>query len=598
MAQPPLLTSRVLKDGPPRSASLWATKHLPDFWARRGNPHRRRDAVWLLGAIVAVGGLAGLFFAVSVHAGIGNSDGASVILEGASIARGNLWLHGWRLSLDSYWLEGALAYAAAVSVVGARPELLHAIPALLAALVVVVAMALAREQRRGASAGVAMVVVAAVLVLPTPSLVGALLFGPLHIGTVLFALVAFYGLRSGRIGWGWAVAILLFAAGIDSDLLIVTYGIVPALLAGVVASLRLRSWRAGIPSASAAVVGGLLGELVRLIVSHLGGFAIAGAGPLASPSQMLANLGATLRYSAGMLGARPGPSGTDGGPLALLLAHVILVGFLCVALVLGIVRLGTGVLGRDRLRAPTPEHPEASARTASAPAGASPDKEPRVPWYRSEHDGWHLDDMLVIAWFGSVASYLALATNSSPAYTRDLTASVVVLAILGGRVLARAFSTRPPSARRRAVTAVALGAICCFAASFGFIVARPVPVQPAQQLAAWLEAHDLHSGVGAYWCASITTLESEGDVVVRPVTEEPGERLARYGRESSASWYRGQRFDFLVFEPSAPFGGVSASTAEATFGPPSAVHRVGPYEVLTFAEPFSISPTVARPWPS
>jgi hypothetical protein len=46
-------------------------------------------------AIAAVFGLFLLLYAVSEHAGPGNSDGATVVLEGQAMAHGNILLNGW-----------------------------------------------------------------------------------------------------------------------------------------------------------------------------------------------------------------------------------------------------------------------------------------------------------------------------------------------------------------------------------------------------------------------------------------------------------------------------------------------------------------------
>jgi hypothetical protein len=40
----------------------------------------------------------------------------------------------------------------------------------------------------------------------------------------MWALLVFWGLRRGRFGWGWVLAVVLFAAGMTGDLMIVAYG--------------------------------------------------------------------------------------------------------------------------------------------------------------------------------------------------------------------------------------------------------------------------------------------------------------------------------------------------------------------------------------
>lgn len=105
----------------------------------------------------------------SAHALPPNSDGATVLLEVRALARGNLLLHGWRLSLNWFWAVDAPFSALAYLLVGLRPALPHVVPG-------------------------------------------------------LWALLVFWGLRRGRFGWGWVLAMVLFAAGMTGDLMIVAYG--------------------------------------------------------------------------------------------------------------------------------------------------------------------------------------------------------------------------------------------------------------------------------------------------------------------------------------------------------------------------------------
>jgi hypothetical protein len=77
-------------------------------------------------------------------------------------------------------------------------------------------------------------------------------------------------------------------------------------------------------------------------------------------------------------------------------------------------------------------------------------------------------------------------------------------------------------------------------------------------------------------------------VRVRPVIEY-GTRLVRYEKNSDSVWYAGVQFDYVVYDALAPWGGVSTESATATWGRPSSVHVVGPYRVLVYAHPFTVS---------
>jgi len=62
-------------------------------------------------------------------------------------------------------------------------------------------------------------------------------------------------------------------------------------------------------------------------------------------------------------------------------------------------------------------------------------------WYQADPEQWRLDDMLTIACFGPPCTYLLLAIQDSPAYTRYLMATIVLVAILSARVVARSWSS-------------------------------------------------------------------------------------------------------------------------------------------------------------
>jgi hypothetical protein len=84
---------------------------------------------------------------------------------------------------------------------------------------------------------------------------------------------------------------------------------------------------------------------------------------------------------------------------------------------------------------------------------------------------------------------------------------------------------------------------------------------------------------------------SDDQVKVRPVVPNPAGRLVRYDRESDANWYRGQRFDFLVFQDGAASTGVDAVKAVHTWGEPAHSYVVGSYHVLVWRHPITVSAT-------
>jgi hypothetical protein len=114
------------------------------------------------------------------------------------------------------------------------------------------------------------------------------------------------------------------------------------------------------------------------------------------------------------------------------------------------------------------------------------------------------------------------------------------------------------------------------------------PPQPASALGRFLAAHNLRSGIGDYWSASIVTVESKGAVDVRPVVTDPQGRLVRWDKNSLDSWYGAHTFQFLVYNLAVPFGGVGQASAVKTYGTAARTYDFGTYQVLVWAHPVVI----------
>ena len=113
--------------------------------------------------------------------------------------------------------------------------------------------------------------------------------------------------------------------------------------------------------------------------------------------------------------------------------------------------------------------------------------------------------------------------------------------------------------------------------------------QRASTLVSWLAVHHLRNGLGGYWASSITTVESRGAVTVRPVWEDPDGKLGRYMKLSSATWYAGEHFHFLVYETPA-YQGVDSVSATRTWGRPSNTYTVSDFHVLVWSGGMSVAP--------
>lgn len=505
--------------------------------------------------------IAAVLCLASIHTFSGNSDGATVVLEGQAINGGNLTLHGWSLTLESFWSIDAIFYGAAIRLAGLRPELMHVVPAAIATLVVLVGAYLARAGRRGVDAIVSAGSVVALLGLPSPVLAYFMLQGPWHVGTALWCLVAFAGLARGSFDWRWIIATGFLAAGLLGDLMTVMLGVIPVAMAGLISMCRCRNWRLGLSTFAAAPASSALAFAAHSLAALMGSFAIVNRNLPVSSVQIEWNLRHLVSLIASLLGV-----GTL--PIGIARELVVLQAFRLVgALVVAIAILGALVGVISAVIRPQPD------------ASDSP-------------GSWRLDDLLLIGFFGDLVTFVVLSPTSNSNYVRYLTPGVIFGAILAGRMIGRVASSLRQTWMRR----LALTAASCVVFAFGFEVASyveaPAPAQAVEQLTAFLEQHDLTLGIGDYWSSSLVTVKSAGAVAVRPVTNNNAGILHRYDRQSTTSWYAGQSFQFFVYDAARPFRKVNSTTASATFGAPTKTYDVGTYRVLVWSHPLSLSPAL------
>jgi hypothetical protein len=524
-----------------------------------GDTHRRsRSIAGLIALILAMALLAMVLALASMHTFSGNSDGSTAMLEGQAMSTGHLTLHGWSLSLESFWSIDAVAYAVAIRLVGFRAELMHVVPAIIAMLVVLIGAYLAHEGRRGLAAIAAVATVIALLGLPSQDLAYFLLQGPWHVATALLCVLAFAGLSRGGFRWGWVLAVCFLAAGLLGDLTTLTLGVIPVVMAGLVAMLRCRNWRAGSAAVAAAPASLGLAVLVRSLAAAIGTYSIVNRNVPISASQMEWNLRHVAILIAKLLGVGALPIGVADESLYFQVLHAVGLS----AFFVGIVAASIGAI-------------RAVAR-------------PRLPSVGTPHP-WRIDDLLLMAFLGDVATFVVVSPTSNPNYVRYLTPGVIFGAILAGRVVGRYFASLRRGWPLRLALVTGTVAVAAFGLNVMSYIIKPAPAQPVERLAAFLENHDLTEGIGDYWSASLVTVKTDGAVVVRPVTAQQGGVLLRFDRQSAATWYAGQAFQFFVFDTARPFRNVNTASAASTYGAPSDTFRVGTYRVLIWSHTLSLS---------
>jgi hypothetical protein len=505
-----------------------------------------------------------LLYFTTAHMQAATSDSATVVLEGQAIAKGQILLHGWDLTFASYWTSTAAFDAVAIVLNGLRAGLMYAVPAFAGALAIVGGVLVARERRGGLAGLAAGASVVVLLAFATPAMAFFFVGHGFHVGTAAYALFAFLALRRGRFGWEWAVAVLLLIAGLLGDLLMLAYGVVPLLISGLLEIPRRARRRVGVTALMAAIVSVALSVVARLVFVALGTYNAASGLRFARLHQMIANLGHVPVYVASLLGLTNAVATSGGMPVEFRnmrgLGVVTVIGALCV-LACFFFALSSLLLGLVR----------------GYPVGGGPEAE--------ASDSWRLDNLLVIAVICSAIPFVLLA-GARGAGIRYLTVTVIFAVVLAGRMIARAWATLGTRWRRGAFGAALAALALGLAASFGVAMSGPEMSNPTTGLATWLEVHDLHHGIGGYWVASITTVESGGEVTVRPVLRSAGGEIER-AVLASASWYAGQSFQFLV--EGAPTGYIGIQSAPASWGKPEHVYVVGLYRVVLWSHALRVA---------
>ncbi len=515
---------------------------------------RRR---WPIAACVLAGlVLLCLFYGKASWRLAGDSDNATVLLEGLSLLHGNLILHGWRLPQDVNWTIDAPAYALVSLLRGVNPADLHDAPALLMALAVGAAMWAAVDAARDWAAGIIGGGVAfAAVGLPTMHAVIPMpyywLQSPMHVGTAAFALAGLVLLARGVSAWdaarwqAWVGGVLLALASANDPLELVV-AMFPATALWAITSVRHRedaqTWGR---LAAFAVGAGVAGRLAVMATHALGGMDAPGLSAFTEAWATLGLQGAKVlhgllqMWGANLFGIN---LATKQGIAATW--HLLVL----VALV--------WIVAAQVKR-----------------------------WWNGPAD--LLDTLLASGFAFDVAAYFVYASNPADASTvRYLVPSTVFGAALLGRWAARQWAAAEAASTRRWLAGGAAVTLASSAVLFAPWTKLPAVVPAQMPVVNFLEAHGLRHGLGEYWDSSIITLASGGKVMVRPVGPLPGGKVAPIEPMSQASWYSGSA-NFVVWGGDAPNAADLATDERllaAAFGAPQHVYTVGIYRVGVWGE--------------
>ncbi len=530
---------------------------------RRAAPRARGDAVvparagprgrcWLVAAawVAAAAACFALYLRVS-QTYPGDSYGAVFTLQAWDMLHGNVLLHGWWLSDVSFYTTELPEYLLVELVLGRSPDVVHVAAAITFTVLLVLAMALARQRATGREAAVRMAIAAGIICSPQPGL-GVFLFllAPDHLGSCAPVLLAWLIIDRGPRRWyvpPAVGAVLAWALVADSVLLVTAVLPLAAVCAArlyarlAVARRPVRSQWYEASLLAAAVLAAAAAPAALRLLRAAGGFRLNPVSTqLTSGAALPGHILATLRGLALVFGGDLfGPTGT---------ANPVLLALHLAGLGLASWAVGAGLRGLSRLSL--------------------------------------VDQLLIAGLLLNVAAFLLWTDVTALSTTREIVTVLPFSAVLAGRLLAGRLlagprlagprlAGRPPTGWLAALGVVAIG----YLVNLGLTAARSPAAPQGQQLTTWLAAHHFRYGLGESALGSVVTVSSGERVALRPVRVLGG-RICASHWEAQQYWYDPGRHDatFAVLRGGSP----SPAAVRATFGTPAATYHIGPYTVLSY----------------
>jgi len=473
-----------------------------------------------------------------------SSDGAANALQAWDMLHGNLLLHGWLLSDVSFYTTELPQYMLIEAVRGLGPGVVNIGAAATYTLLVLLAGLLAKGDAKGREGLTRCLLAAGIVLAPQLSATSTLLQAPDHTGTAVALLVVWLVIDRARPHWFVPVAVCVMLAWIMvADPIVLLTGIVPLVVATGARAARALAQRAK-PSwhelslAGAAVLAAMIGWVAPLLIRAAGGYTVApvprqivGIGRLPGAARV------TLRAALKIFGADVFGAHSAAGLVfaALHLAGVALVAW---AVCLAVLR-----------------------------------------FFRAR-------ELLIPAFAVAIAVNLAafMFTAQSLAATREIAAVLPLGAVLAGRLLAGPLLAGPVlRVRLRPVLAVVAAG---YLAALGYAAVQPAMPAMNQSLATWLVAHRFGHGLGGYWQAGSTTLDTGARVSVSSVVGSGGRLVPGNWEARTVDYDPSRRYaDFVVVQDYGNYStGWLRAAAISAFGPPQRIYVVGRYTIMTWHE--------------
>ncbi len=462
------------------------------------------------------------------------SEGSSQALQGWDMLHGNLLLHGWSLSDVSFYTTELPEYALVELVKGLNSNTIPLAAAISYFLQVVLAAFLAKGRATGREGWVrALIAVGIMLAPPLGAPTMLLMASPDHAGTHVPLLLTYLVLDRVRPRWWLPIVIMVMLTwGAVADPLVIYEGALPIAAVCAVRMYRRRGPWAGQWYDLSLAVGALLSagvaRVILKVVEDSGGFYVRT--PIAAfgtPKQVqvlfwtkLGNV--LLVFGANFFGT------VFGGNAAIALIH--LVGVILVFWALARV----------------------------------------IRRFYVEDD--QIVQMLAVAFLVVFAAYV-LGTKPD---SNEIVGLLPIGAVLAGRVLGS-----------KVISAGLVPALAVVFAACTIMLLHnataPAQLNSNQKVAFWLERHHLTYGLAGYWNASSVTVETGGNVKVRPVRSYQNSVVAT-NFQTDSTWYDPTQHyaNFVIWSGACGDLCLTRTGLQGAFGPPARTAHVGQYTVLIY----------------
>jgi hypothetical protein len=474
-----------------------------------------------------------------------NADPAGQALQAWDMLHGNLLLRGWWLGDVSFYTVELPLNMIIEMIVGLRPVEISILAALIYTAVVLLTALLAKGSARGREGVVRALLGGGILLAPSLVLgTRVLMQGPDHLGTAIPILLMLLVLDRAPERW-WVpvvVGVLLTLAQVSDVLATFAGAAAVAVACGVrvfLDSVRrqrpLKSAGYDLSLGLAAVVSIGLARLVLWGINAVGGFYMRppknglGLAPLSALPAHAGDLGYNLLI---LFGADFFGQDTVVG-VVLALLHLTGVALALWGLLIGL----SGFFGR------------AADRVTQVLVAST----------------------VIILAAGTFSNYMSKIVGA-----HEIVTVLPFCAVLAGRLLGGGL------VKARLTPLLAVG-LACYLGALAYNDTQPVRAPLHVDLADWLEAHHLTTGLAPYWESNITSLDSGGRVRLAPL--KPGGASAN-PYESDSAWYNPavSRANFVVTVSAPPSDAalVTPDEVRAQFGPPARTYHFEEYTVMVY----------------